>query len=85
MSPFTRILFPRPSILDGLARLFDSSGSLNKYNTSRTPTEADVKAMTADWNAVGEDIWDSLEIADQEYSAHQLARRHDPQTAKAQR
>jgi hypothetical protein len=67
MSPFTRILFPRPSIFDGLARLFDSSGSLNKYNTSRTPAEADIKAMTADWNAVGEDIWDALEMFEEEY------------------
>lgn len=85
MSPFTRILFPRPSILDGLARLFDSSGSLNKYNTSRTPAEADVKAMTADWNAVGEDIWDSLAIAEEDYESLRSERRIDPQKMKFNR
>jgi hypothetical protein len=56
MSDFTCILFPRPSFVEGVARLVDVSGLLNQYNISASAEEADRKAIAADWNQVGLEI-----------------------------
>jgi hypothetical protein len=53
-------LYARPSFLEGAARLFDFSGSLNTYNESSTPAEADTRAMYEDWRAVGHDLQTAL-------------------------
>jgi hypothetical protein len=52
----TGVLFARPSFLEGFARLFDLGGTLNRYNISESPEEADVRALRADWEAVGDDL-----------------------------
>ena len=52
-------LFAQPSVLTGIARLFDIGGFLNTYNESESDDEADYLALFADWLAVG----DSLEAA----------------------
>lgn len=80
MSPFTRILFPRPSFLDGFGRIFDFAGALNLYNQSRTPAEADQKALEADWSAVAADMWTAVEEAEKDFRQEQ-DRRTDGQTA----
>lgn len=49
-------LYVRPSFREGLARLFDFSGHLVKYNYSRSEREADLRALSSDWQHVGEDI-----------------------------
>lgn len=49
-------LFPRPSFVHGMARTLDMWGALNVYNVSRTPQEADARAMASDWHAVGDDL-----------------------------
>jgi len=56
MGKLSGFLFPRPSFLEGAARVVDVGGTLNRYNRSETPEEADALAMYADWKAVGEDI-----------------------------
>lgn len=71
MSPHTQILFPRPSFLEGLGRIFDFAGLLNLYNHSRTPHEADTRAINADWAAVGEDLWAAIEQADDDFKREQ--------------
>ncbi len=76
MSPHTRILFPRPSFLEGLGRIFDFAGALNIYNQSRTPAEADYKAMNADWAAVGADMWAAVEQAEVEFKREQEHQAH---------
>jgi hypothetical protein len=53
-------LFARPSFLDGFARTADLGGSLNTYNQSRTPGEADARAIWHDWRAVGYDLVTAL-------------------------
>ena len=73
MSHFSTILFARPSFLEGVARIFDFSGILSTYNTSRYPAEADARAVRADWQAVGDDLWEAFAQADAEYKA---ARNH---------
>ena len=53
---FSRILFARVSFLEGVARIFDLSGTLSEYNRSRTGEETDCQALLSDWKAVGDDI-----------------------------
>lgn len=47
-------LFANPSFISGVAHIFDFEGSFVSYNRSRTPLEADSKAIYADWAAVGQ-------------------------------
>ncbi|MFH1760059.1 MAG: hypothetical protein ABIA63_03060 [bacterium] len=54
-------LFARPSFIEGMARLFDFGNTLNIYNNSRTPEEADRWAMRKDFQAVGADIYSASE------------------------
>lgn len=56
MGDFSALLFAKPSVLEGVARVFDFVGALNEYNTTPTGDEADHRALEADWRAVGSDI-----------------------------
>lgn len=49
-------LFPLSSHWIGVARLFDFGQSLNRYNYSPTPGEADYQSLLSDWMAVGDDL-----------------------------
>lgn len=51
-----------PSFGKGMGRVFDFYGDLDKdaYNKSETALEADRKALKSDWQAIGEDIYESL-------------------------
>ena len=55
----TDFLFARPSFLSGVARILDLFGVFDSYNLSRTPEEADARAMYSDWRIVGQDIFDA--------------------------
>ncbi len=46
----------RRPVLNGLARIFDFSGSLNVPAKSLPPDVADQFALWADWKAVGDDL-----------------------------
>lgn len=59
-------LFARPSALEGVSRLLDLGATMQEYNGSETETEADLKALSADWQAVGRDINDAIEKYEQE-------------------
>jgi len=52
----TFILFAIPRFIFGLSRTLDVGATFNSYNTSKTPSEADWKAIYNDWKTVGEDI-----------------------------
>ncbi len=56
MGRFTDLLCARPSFLEGLARILDLGGTLNEYNQSETPDDADLVALRSDWEAIGEDF-----------------------------
>ena len=45
-----------PSFVEGVARLVDFGSTLNEYNKSLTPDQADFLAVRADWRMVGLDI-----------------------------
>ena len=56
MSDKSTFLFARPSFIEGMSRTLDLGATLQIYNVSKTPEEADAKAIKKDWEAVGEDI-----------------------------
>ena len=56
MGYYSTFLFADPSFMEGVARLVDFGGTLQQYNVSRSPEEADALAMYADWSAVGHEI-----------------------------
>ena len=60
------ILFSRPSFTEGLVRMLDFGGTLNEYNTSLSPGQADYLAILADWKSVG----DAIRQAGTEYSTN---------------
>jgi len=45
-----------PSFTKGVARTVSLVGGLDSYATSRTPQEADTRALREDWQAVGKDL-----------------------------
>lgn len=49
-------LFAKPSLLEGVGRIFDFNNILETYNSSKNEQEADSKATQLDWMAVGQDI-----------------------------
>jgi hypothetical protein len=49
-------LFQSPSALNGAARSLDLFGYFNQYNYSKTPEEADLRAINRDWVAVFKDF-----------------------------
>ncbi len=54
-----RLIYARPSFLEGVARIFDFGGTLNTYyyvSTDEDPREADARAIASDWEAVGKDF-----------------------------
>lgn len=65
MQYLSTFLFADPSLVDGVAHLFDFEGNYNSYNLSRTPEEADANALYIDWLAIGA----TLTAAMSEYSA----------------
>ena len=63
MSALSTFLFANPSFVGGAAYLLDFWDTYNSYNISRTPAEADAKALYADWRSVGEDLLQALNDA----------------------
>lgn len=59
-------LFAQPSFVSGVARVFDLWGQLDEYNRSESPSEADAKAIAADWFVVGQDIAEAIECQESE-------------------
>ncbi len=56
MNQMTTFLFAIPRLLFGFARTLDLGATFDEYNTSKTPSEADWKAISNDWQTVGEDM-----------------------------
>ncbi len=54
-------LFANPSILEGMSRVLDIGATLNEYNVSLSPEEADCAAIRSDWEAVASDIRSAME------------------------
>ena len=54
-------LYADPSFLSGFAHTLDLHGLYDAYNASRTPIEADTRALAADWIVVGQDLQDAID------------------------
>jgi len=50
----TDVLFAQPSYLSGAARVVDTAGDFDVYNSSEYP---DALALYDDWRVVGDDLW----------------------------
>ena len=60
MGDYSTFLFAKPSMAEGVARIFDFAGALNQYNTTPNGAAADRRALDADWLAVASDINDCI-------------------------
>lgn len=56
MSKQTYRLVADSSLWEGFARLVDFQGKLSQYNYSVSETQADYRALSSDWQSVGDDI-----------------------------
>lgn len=74
MNDKTGFLYARPSFLEGIARIMDMSGTLNEYNRSESPEEADTRALRSDWYAVGDDLRTSITAVGAEIKHERLGR-----------
>ncbi len=70
MSRFTDFLYARPSFLEGVARVLDVGGGLTEFNKSLTIEEADLRAIAADWGAVGQDLRDAIAVVTKKQAGH---------------
>jgi hypothetical protein len=52
----TSFLFAKPSFIEGFARIIDLGTTLDEYNESITPEQADFLAIRNDWEVIGKDI-----------------------------
>lgn len=59
---YTTRLFARSSFISGLGTIFNIAGKFYRYNYSKSPEEADRKALISDWFAVGDDMRKAIEI-----------------------
>ena len=55
-SPTFRLIRNRSSFLEGFSGLINFKDVIEYYNASDTEQEADTKAITSDWDAIGVDM-----------------------------
>jgi hypothetical protein len=60
MHKLTGFLYASPSFFEGMARLIDFGNTLQEYNTSSSPTEADFRALQSDWAVIGDDLRNAM-------------------------
>jgi hypothetical protein len=63
----TDFLTARSSALTGMGTLLNLAGSYYLYNISKTPAEADRRALASDWVMIGQDL---RSVLDQELKAN---------------
>ena len=54
-------LFTTPSFLSGAGTVINIAGNYYQFNESETDQEADNRAITSDFNMVGQDLLDVIE------------------------
>ena len=73
MKPLTDCLFARATFLGGVARILDFGNTLQEYNYSISPGQADYLAMRSDWLVTGQDLWDALHVFEEQLQESQKA------------
>ena len=66
MGEYSSFLFARPSFFEGMSRLLDFGNTLDEYNRSPTPEQADSIALGCDWRRVGLDIQEAIRAVGQQ-------------------
>ena len=61
----TGFLFARPAFWSGMGAVLDLGGTMEIFNESASPDEADTLALANDWAAVGNDIRSAMTQAAQ--------------------
>jgi hypothetical protein len=56
----TDFLLPKRDFWTGASSVFNIFGEENKFNTSKSGEEADLKALKSDWEMIGEDFKQTL-------------------------
>lgn len=64
----TNILTSDSNVLTGIASAMSLGGNFYQFNNSRTPEEADFRAIYHDWRVVGEEIRQAMQLAASEGS-----------------
>lgn len=62
MGELSTFLFARPSFIEGMARVIDLGGTLQEYNVSASPEQADEIAQNMDVRAVNADFRAALGV-----------------------
>lgn len=61
---YRRFNYARPSIIEGMARIFDFAGALDHYPNlparRKSSPEANAEAIRAAWETVGQCMWDAI-------------------------
>ncbi|MBN3951909.1 MAG: hypothetical protein HWQ38_37785 [Nostoc sp. NMS7] len=60
MDILSSYLYARPSFIEGVARIVDFGNTLQVYNTSLSPGQADYLALLSDWVVVGNDLQNAM-------------------------
>ncbi len=68
-------LYPMPSFIDGFARAIDLGGTLNRYNSSSSDAEADMKAIKSDWDNILFDLKNAYEMEKREWAKNEKSRK----------
>ncbi len=72
---FTTFLYAKPSFLSGMALALDIGGTLNEYNQSLTPAQADAIALRMDARAVAHDMHEGIRVIGTSVPRSRSARR----------
>ena len=59
-------------LLEGAARIFDFTGSMNRRARALPPDVADAQALRRDWEAVGGDLWTVIAVHPPDRSPNDL-------------
>lgn len=54
-------LFARPSFLKGIGSVLNIGATGNIYNSSKSATKADSRAIASDWQTIGNDMREALD------------------------
>ncbi|MBI2410336.1 MAG: hypothetical protein HYV32_00370 [Candidatus Kerfeldbacteria bacterium] len=69
INKYTYRLFRVPTFKRGMASLIDITGKLNEIRFDKSGSEADYKALSSDWKAVGEDLQNAMNTYGRKKSA----------------
>ena len=74
MGYFSALMLGKPSLVEGVSRIFDFAGALNQYNTTAMDVAADRRALEADWKAIGRDIESAMRASQAKFEALQASK-----------